>query len=128
MNTTSTIDELNALHDDLVGRMERIDVVRAQYKTLIVERNRQPGVSKETIARLQQKRAKLLEARGQVRAELVKVNDAIRARNRAENNEKRNDPTSSAGPVTLAQRFVEVVRAAVPRAQFREWMEKARVP
>jgi hypothetical protein len=116
-------DELSALRDRhawAVAALNRLDVRRRELKLLIRERNRQPGVSKETVDRLQAKDARYLELRLKLQRELGDLASAIRQAN------EQRQRGAMRGKVGLAVAFQTVVRRSVSKEQYAAWLAEAR--
>lgn len=116
-------DELSALRDrhaKTVAALNRLDLRRRELKLLISERNRQPGVSKETVDRLRAKDARYLEVRLRLQRELGDMAATIRRTN------EQRQRGAMRGKVGLAVAFQTVVRRSVSREQYAAWLIEAR--
>lgn len=115
-----TLEKLETERHRLLDRLAGVDLRRRALRDLIIERNRQAGVSKETVDRLRAKDVRLLTIRQGLQSEIGKLAHAIKAAGRS-----RHD-AAARGCIGLARAFQVVVRRSVPRAQYDEWVAQAK--
>jgi len=89
--------------ESLIAERSRIETEMRETKALIVERNRQPAVSKQTIARLKQKVNRLLSMREKIVKQTGGVNAQIKELRRLRGGQY-------TIPESFAQRFVDSAR------------------
>jgi hypothetical protein len=110
-----TIDALKNSRKGLIRDIEIIDNKRSELKVEIVLANKRSGVSKDKVAGLMADRASLLQDRGVVRENLVKINNLIRSKNKLKcNNKSVNNNKESA----LHRCFFNICKSQLPQEMF----------